>query len=225
MPISNAALARRRLVRVSPLFVYHPPSCIRLTKLYLKRCRAIFNLGIAQPSLDMPELLWKNYIDFEISESEPQKARDLYERLLQKTQHVKVYISFAQFEGTIGDDKDTVRKIFQRGYAELKREGLKEERVLLLDAWRVYEKNVGDALKLQEVEKMMPRRVKRRRMRADDNGTELGWEEFFDYHFPDEDDGNNSNLKILEMAAKWKKMQQEQKDEDTDEESSDEDSD
>lgn len=42
----------------------------------------------------MPELLWKAYIDFEISQEEPEKARQLYERLLERTLHVKVTISF-----------------------------------------------------------------------------------------------------------------------------------
>jgi crooked neck len=46
----------------------------------------------------------------------------------------------------------------------------------------------------------------------DDNGAELGWEEYFDYHFPDDSSSNAGNLKILEMAAKWKQAQQAQED-------------
>ena len=46
----------------------------------------------------MPEILWKAYIDFEIEQEETDRARDLYKRLLQRTQHVKVWLSFAQFE-------------------------------------------------------------------------------------------------------------------------------
>ena len=53
---------------------------------------------------------------------------------------------------------------------------------------------------------MMPRRIKKKRMKTDENGGELGWEEFYDYHFPDEKSAA-SNLKILEMAAKWKAKQ------------------
>lgn len=56
----------------------------------LDRARAIFELGIAQPLLDMPELLWKAYIDFEIAETEHEHARALYTRLLDRTSHVKV---------------------------------------------------------------------------------------------------------------------------------------
>ena len=57
---------------------------------------------------------------------------------------------------------------------------------------------------------MLPRRVKRKRMRTDESGAELGWEEYFDYHFPNDEDSNAGNIKILEMAAKWKQAQQAQ---------------
>lgn len=42
----------------------------------------------------MPEVVWKAYIDFEISQEEPERVRQLYERLLEKTTHVKVIIFF-----------------------------------------------------------------------------------------------------------------------------------
>ena len=175
------------------------------------RCRAIFELAISQQALDMPEMLWKGYIDFEIDEGESANARKLYERLLDRTGHVKVWISYAQFEGTeIGLGAECTRSTFQKAYLQLKDEGLKEERVLLLDAWRVLEKARGNSKTISDVEAKMPRRVKRKRMRTDDNGAELGWEEYFDYHFPDDQDAASSNLKILEMAAKWKKLQEEQ---------------
>ena len=44
----------------------------------------------------MPELLWKAYIDFEFDDEEWEKTRELYERLLRKTSHVKVWVSYAQ---------------------------------------------------------------------------------------------------------------------------------
>lgn len=190
----------------------------------LERCRALFELAVSQPSLDMPELLWKNYIDFEISESEGKNARSLYNRLLERTGHVKVWISYAQFEGSpVGNSLDAARSTFQKAYDRLKEDGLKEERVLLLDAWRVFEKAKGDLASVCKVEKMMPRRVKRKKMQTDEDGNELGWEEYFDYHFPDEVGADGGNMKILEMAAKWKKMQamNNEMDEDSDESDSD----
>lgn len=42
----------------------------------------------------MPELLWKSYIDFEISQDETENARQLFERLLERTLHVKVSLIY-----------------------------------------------------------------------------------------------------------------------------------
>ena len=96
----------------------------------------------------MPELLWKAYIDFETEEGEREKARNLYERLLKLSGHVKVWISYALFEATPlplprserGDDEDDedevpmvegdiqkARQVFERGYKDLKSKGLKSE--------------------------------------------------------------------------------------------------
>jgi crooked neck len=56
----------------------------------VERARAIYELAINQPKLDMPEVLWKAYIDFELEQEEYDKTRILYQRLLQRTKHVKV---------------------------------------------------------------------------------------------------------------------------------------
>ena len=47
-------------------------------------------MAIAQPQLDMPEMLWKAYIDFEIENEEYDNTRQLYRMLLTRTNHVKV---------------------------------------------------------------------------------------------------------------------------------------
>ena len=179
------------------------------------RCRALYELAVAQPALDMPELLWKGYIDFEIDEGEADRARQLYQRLLEKTAHVKVWISWAQFEATQrlgGKGLEAARRVLQRGYDQLKAQGLKDERVILLDEWRALEKTAqatatdatAAAQAVEAVEAKMPRRIKRKRPR--DEG---GWEEYFDYQFPDDanDEAAAGNFKILEMAAKWKEQQ------------------
>lgn len=59
-----------------------------------ERARAIYELAINQPRLDMPELLWKAYIDFEVNQEQTENARQLYERLLERTSHVKVESPF-----------------------------------------------------------------------------------------------------------------------------------
>jgi crooked neck len=73
-----------------------------------EQARAVFELAIAQPALDMPELLWKAYIDFEAAECEFEKARVLYRRLLDRTKHLKVWISYAEFEEAAVIDKESL---------------------------------------------------------------------------------------------------------------------
>jgi crooked neck len=97
----------------------------------------------------MPELLWKAYIDFEIEEGEREIARGLYERLIQLSGHVKVWISYALFEAepipiprALREDEDEdeeaevrvvegdaglARQVFERGYKDMKSKGLKSE--------------------------------------------------------------------------------------------------
>lgn len=57
-------------------------------------CSAIFELALAAQDggceMDMPELLWKAYIDMELAEGDFDNVRKLYERLLEKTGHFKV---------------------------------------------------------------------------------------------------------------------------------------
>jgi crooked neck len=56
----------------------------------MDRARALFEYAIAQPQLDMPEFLWKTYIDFEIDQEEFGRVRNLFRKLLERTKHVKV---------------------------------------------------------------------------------------------------------------------------------------
>ena len=44
----------------------------------IPKTRAIFELAITQKELDMPEVLWKTYIDFEVDLGEIDNARSLY---------------------------------------------------------------------------------------------------------------------------------------------------
>lgn len=122
--------------------------------------------------MDMPELIWKSWIDYEYAEEEYDRTRALYERLLRRTSHVKVWVSFAQFEANAGaaiaerlrgggeedeeeekaekivievdeeaveaakaDGLERARKVFQRGYDDLKKKSLKEEVRFTLSFW------------------------------------------------------------------------------------------
>lgn len=200
-----------------------------------ERGRAIFELAISQPVLDMPELLWKAYIEFELSEGEHDRTRQLYERLLDRTKHLKVWVSYAKFEAgvpleeestarTEGREPDAVvleeqnrqrvarsRQVFQRAFESL-RSGSpdqKEERAMLLEEWLEMEHSFEELGDVNLVQRKLPRRVKRKRPIMSEDGSAAGFEEYTDYIFPEET-GMAPNLKILEAAYKWKKQKTEQ---------------
>ncbi|KAL2756157.1 hypothetical protein ACRALDRAFT_1063831 [Sodiomyces alcalophilus JCM 7366] len=186
----------------------------------LDRTRAIFELAVNQPVLDMPELLWKAYIDFEEEEGEYERARALYERLLEKTDHVKVWISYAHFELNVMEEdevegqeeeeeeqpvsdeaKARARKVFERAHKGMREKELKEETVMLLNAWLSFEKTHGTADDAERVRKQMPRKTKRRRRLEDDT-----WEEYVDYVFPVDEQQTKNLSNILAMAQAWKQQ-------------------
>ncbi|NXW55753.1 CRNL1 protein, partial [Eurystomus gularis] len=176
----------------------------------IDRARAIYELAISQPRLDMPEVLWKSYIDFEIEQEEYEKTRNLYRRLLQRTQHVKVWISFAQFELSAGREESLsrCRQIYEEANKAMRNCEEKEERVMLLESWRNFEEEFGTDTTKERIDKLMPEKIKKRRKLQAEDGSDAGWEEYYDYIFP-EDTANQPNLKLLAMAKLWKKQQQE----------------
>lgn len=111
------------------------------------------------------------------------------------------------------------REVFDRANNTLKGNDAKEERVLLLESWREFEREHcgDDKEKLDEVEKLMPKVVKKRRKLVDEiTGEETNqWEEYYDYIFPDEE-AQKPNFKLLAMAHKWKEMQEQQQDKEKD---------
>lgn len=100
-----------------------------------------------------------------------------------------MWISWTEFEVTI-EEIEKAQSIFKRGNTALKHSS-SEERLLLLEAWKQFEEKHGDEQSLQEVEKLMPKRIKKRRPIQSEDGTDAGWEEYYEYIFP-EDQGDYS---------------------------------
>jgi len=92
---------------------------------------------------------------------------------------------------------------------------------MLLENWLLMEQKAGSDKDVQDVKAKFPKRVKKRRKvkvvdsstgqdvtaaeTAVDADADEGWEEYFDYVFPDDGPtGPAKNLKILQMAHKWK---------------------
>ncbi|XP_057741481.1 uncharacterized protein LOC130960156 [Arachis stenosperma] len=162
------------------------------------RARAIFELAIAQPALDMPELLWKAYIDFETAEGEFERARVLYERLLNRTKHLKVWISYAEFEAQNSLDlreEEQKRECLQRA-----RRVFEEEREMLLEKWLNMEAASGEVGDVNLVQSKLPKKLKKRRQVTSEDGS-ARIEEFIDYLFPEEI--QTTNLKILEAFSSF----------------------
>ena len=182
-----------------------------------------------------------SYIDYEITLGEVKRARGLYERLLEETAHVKVWLSYVRFEedvrsgaietrvvGQEGEgsggggggeragagDRDTnptrVRSLFERGYGSIKEDGDGESRALMLREWLTYERSLGVLASTEEIhalEGRQPKVIKRRRLVNEVVGESSGWEEYYDYLFPEDQKKETGNLKILQIAQKWKAKQ------------------
>ena len=80
---------------------------------------------------------------------------------------------------TSGDSDDDVsdgtnvrrcRDVYAEANRKLKESEEKEERLMLLESWREFELEHGDAQSLQDVDKLMPNKVKKRRKIQTDDG-------------------------------------------------------
>lgn len=238
-----------------------------------ERARALYELAVTQSALDMPEAAWKAYLgacvvfsnvqstaplfihfaphstlDFEIGAGQLNGARALYQRLLSRTQHVKVWLSAAAFESTVAGDVAAARAIYSAGFASLKSANsgvatigpaaagiddsdaveARAQRALLLEAWRTFEQAQVDTElaaggdgslsqpHLRAILSKLPHAVKKRRplyangTRAppldNSEATAVGWEEYADFVFPD-DEAKPAHLRLLEAAARWKASQ------------------
>ncbi|ETO30213.1 hypothetical protein RFI_06907 [Reticulomyxa filosa] len=176
-----------------------------------ERCKQIYEISISkQEHIDMPEMIWRSYIDFEIQYQHLQNARNLFERLLTHTKHVKVWITYAQFESTIAGVPAHSRAIFQRASDFFEKEFahadslLIQERVLLLDAWLQFEQEWGSPEEIDLARSKQPKRIKRKRPIKTEQGIDAGYQEFYDFIFPSDQLFPSGALKLLQHAKSWK---------------------
>lgn len=181
------------------------------------RARAIFELAISETEglpIDMPELVWKAYIDFEYEEGNFSAARQLYRRLLARTDHIKVWVSLATFEASVPADADPeglapmekARAVLTQAHDAFKANRQLAERLLLLEAWRELEALHGTPESLAALTARLPKRVlkKRKILQQDADAGQPQYEEYYDYVFPDDETQGSGHLKLLEMAHRWK---------------------
>lgn len=179
------------------------------------RAKAIFEMGLEEEVLDKPERLWKAYIEYTEAEGTADETRALYERLLAKTSHFKVWNTYAQFE--LGDDAESedadaiaasvgrARQVFERANARLKEEGASEHRAELMNAWQVFEEENGSEEAKASIKQKMPQKTKKWRE------GETGLEEYSEWAFPEDQESNANLNSLLQKAQEWKKEQEEPK--------------
>lgn len=171
------------------------------------RSKAIFELAIESEALDLPELVWKAYIDMEIEQGRYKDATSLYKRLLERTQHVRVWISYATFLVENAEKVTAARDAYRDAFNSMKGDVERTmDRVSIFDAWRDFEQAHGDATTLESVLKLTPTRVKKTKAVLTEDGQEAGQEDYYDYTFPDEQT-TVPNKSLLEAAMAWKATQ------------------
>jgi crooked neck len=109
------------------------------------RGRALLEYALNHRLIDMPEALWKALIDLEVSLGDLPAARALYRKLLDKSKHVKVWMSVARFEADDAGDLDRARAVYEEGLTWFKENAkdMKEERLMLLESWLRMEQDKG----------------------------------------------------------------------------------
>lgn len=66
--------------------------------------------------------MWKAYLDFEISQGQIVRAREIYTNLLERTKSVKIWLSFAKFEQTEAKSVVEARNIYTKAATYFKDE-------------------------------------------------------------------------------------------------------
>lgn len=91
---------------------------------------------------------------------------------------VQVWISYAKFELSI-DGPDRVQKcrqVFEEANKSMRNCEEKEERLMLLESWRDFEKEFGSDSTIERVRKLLPEKVKKRRkLTAEDGVRPVYW--------------------------------------------------
>jgi len=214
MQIGNIDRCRQLHKRNIELFPENSQAWINFANLEtqlleIERERSIYNLGVQQTILDKPDILWKSYIDFEIEREEHDRARELYKKLLLLSTDLRVWLSYSEFESSIGNIKES-REIYDRAYIQLSSPQMSNERYLLLEKWIEFENKYGNEQTQMNVVKKMPEKIKKLKKITSNTGEDLGMEEYIEYIFPDNKQSNTNSLqKLIQRAKEWKQIEKE----------------
>lgn len=197
-----------------------------------ERVESLYNLGISLSEtheikklgkLETVDQLWISFIEFLKDEFNYAEARNLYEKLIERKDTVRSWVSFAFFESSIlspvqlkefeamgntelefsidETHRENTRNVFRRAIHHYKELKSNENRLIILQEWKNYEATHGSTDSVKSVSDKFPTMVKKR---ITVNGTE---EEHIEFIFPDDvetakarDSGLN---KFLANAKRW----------------------
>ena len=92
------------------------------------RARELCEMWLNIPEMQAPEILWKRYIQLEIDLENFDGWRAIYERLLEKTEHIRVYRTYWEFEISEWKDWQKWISIYDRGIQLFKDQQMSERR-------------------------------------------------------------------------------------------------
>merc|ERR1712061_167197 len=149
---------------------------------------------------------------------------ELYERLLLKTKHVKVWLGYAEFESNFIESSSNfsdlcepeetklkkkisrTRAVYSRAYCCMRETpGQRENALMVLKAWRDFELSCKTESeekiteRVKQIELLMPKKTNIKRT-TNESTLENHWE----YIFPDEET-SSLGIRLLEGAKKWKR--------------------
>ncbi|GFE53099.1 crooked neck family 1 isoform [Babesia ovis] len=181
---------------------FKPDSWLAFVELELlleerERVRALCEAAIAMDQMDMPETIWNRYIEIEKGWQQYPYVRNIYERLLLKTTHIKVFKAYCDFEFEIGC-LDNGRSIAERALDYYKASNHQVERAAMLAHLLKLEHTHGTEETVSKVRERQPKKVRRKRKMADGTTSED-----IVYVFPE--DGLQQS-KILQAALRWKQQ-------------------
>lgn len=171
------------------------------------RARALLEKAVQLPAIRDPHLLWKRYLEMEQEWGEVEKVRALYERLLDKSSHFKVFKAYSEFEFSETKDVERGRKIIERSITLFKEQQMPYDRKFMVDHWIAMENLYGSKDKAADIVKTLkPKAVVVRRKAVDSQGdsVELG-KPITTYVFPD-DEIMQSKEEHVAFASKAKEM-------------------
>lgn len=87
-----------------------------------------------------------------------------------------MWLSFAKFELSVdcSERVQKCRQVFEEANRSLRNCEEKEERLMLLEAWRDFERDFGSEQTQDRVQKLLPEKVKKRRKVTAEDGVRTG---------------------------------------------------